>query len=91
LDVVYAPKALEDMGWFRQYYSSAFPEGKGNARDSLLRSEALVAGNPFIGHPTSAGSEMREFPVLRTPFVLLYRVKAERIEILRVLDMRAAR
>jgi len=89
--LVYAAKALEDMGWFRRYYSTVFPEGKGNARDSLLRTEALLAESPFIGHPTTEGSEAREFPVLRTPFVLLYRLKADRIEILRVLDLRAER
>jgi plasmid stabilization system protein ParE len=87
--VVYARQALLDMGWFRRYYMSVFPEGRGSARDSLLRTEALVAENPLIGHPTEPGADTREFPVLRTPFVLLYRVRADRVEILRVLDGRA--
>jgi toxin ParE1/3/4 len=87
--VVYAEQALKDMGWFRKYYATTFPEGKGRARESLLRTEALVAENPFVGQPTEAGSATREFPILRTPFVLLYRVKDDRIEVLRVLDLRA--
>jgi plasmid stabilization system protein ParE len=87
--VVYARRALEDMGWFRRYYATAFPEGRDRARDSLLRTEALVAENPLIGQPTGPGAETREFPVLRTPFALLYRLKEDRIEILRVLDRRA--
>ena len=77
------------MGWFRQYYAAVFPAGKGNARDSLLRTEALLAENPRIGQPAYPGAETREFPILRTPFVLLYRLKDDRIEILRVLDLRA--
>jgi plasmid stabilization system protein ParE len=91
LKIVYSEAALNDMGWFRRYYSSVFPEGKGKARDSLLRTEALIAENPFAGHPATQGFEAREFPVLRTPFSLLYRVKGDRIEILRVLDLRAER
>jgi plasmid stabilization system protein ParE len=87
--VVYAEKALQDMGWFRRYYSTVFPEGKGRARESLLRTEALIAENPSIGHPVEHGSEAREFPLLRTPFVIIFRVKSDRIEILRVLDLRA--
>lgn len=88
MKIVYAEAALTDMGWFRHYYSSVFPEGKGKARDNLLRTEALIAENPFVGHPAAQGPELREFPILRTPFSLLYRVKADRIEILRVLDLR---
>lgn len=89
MKVVYSEKALQDMGWFRRYYATIFPEGKGNARDSLLRTEALIAENPYLGHPTDPGSEAREFPILRTPFILLYRVRPDRIEILRLLDLRA--
>jgi toxin ParE1/3/4 len=91
MKILYSENALKDMGWFRRYYSKVFPEGKGSARASLLRTEALIAENPFVGHPTAQGAETREFPVLRTPFSMLYRVKANRIEILRVLDHRAER
>jgi hypothetical protein len=77
------------MGWFRRYYATAFPEGKGCARESLLRIEALIAENPLVCQPTEPGAGTREFPVLRTPFSLLYRLKGDRIEILRILDLRA--
>jgi plasmid stabilization system protein ParE len=87
--IVYAERALQDMGWFRTYCRAVFPAGKGSARESLLRTEALLAEAPHVGHPTGPGAETREFPVLRTPFVLLYRVREDRIEILRVLDLRA--
>jgi plasmid stabilization system protein ParE len=89
--IVYARQALADMGWFRQYYATVFPEGRGRARDALLRTEALVTENPRAGHPTEPGAETREFPILRTPFSLIYRLKDDRIEILRVLDLRSLR
>ena len=87
--VVYSEQALQDMGWFRRYYSRVFPEGKTGARDSLLRTERLIAESPLVGHRTDPGSETREFPVLRTPFAVIYRVKSDRIEILRILDLRS--
>lgn len=89
MKVVYAERALRDMGWFRDYYAAVFPAGKGNARASLLRTEALIAENPHVGQTTAPGAGTREFPILRTPFVLLYRLKEDRIEILRVWDTRA--
>ena len=91
MKIVYARQALVDMGWFRQYYATVFPEGEGRARDALLRTEALVAENPRAGHRTEPGAETREFPILRTPFSLLYRLKDDRVEILRVIDLRGLR
>ena len=91
MKLVYARQALADMGWFRQYYGAVFPEGRGRARDALLRTESLVAENLFVGHPTGSDSGTREFPILRTPFNLIYRVKDDRIEILRVLDLRGGK
>lgn len=41
--------------------------------------------------PPTQGAESREFPVLRTPFSMLYRVKPDHIEVLRVFDHRAER
>lgn len=91
MKILYSENALKDMGWFRRYYSTIFPKGKGSARESLLRTAALIADNPFVGHPTSQGAESRAFPVLRTPFSMLYRVKPNHIEILRIFDHRADR
>lgn len=89
MQLVYAERALRDMLWFRRYYADVFPAGRGTARDRLLRTEALVVENPSIGHPVEPGSDLREFPVLRTPFSMLYRLKEDRIEVLRILDNRA--
>lgn len=88
MKLVYLQQALVDMGWFRRYYALVFPARKGPARDSLLRTEALIAENPLIGQPTEPGASTREFPILRTPFTVLYRLKDDRIEILRILDGR---
>lgn len=89
MEVVYLGAALEDMGWFRHYYAIAFPEGRGNARESLLRTERLIAENPLIGHPAGEGDGVREFPLRRTPFGFLYRIQGDRIKMLRLFDHRS--
>ena len=68
MEVVYLATALEDMQWVRRYYAEVFPEGRGHARAGLLKTEALIAENPFVGHVTGDDADVREFPVARTPF-----------------------
>jgi plasmid stabilization system protein ParE len=91
MEVVYLAAALEDMQWVRRYYAEVFPEGRGHARAGLLKTEALLAENPFVGHVLGDDAEVREFPIARTPFSFLYRVHDGRIEILRVFDQRSFR
>lgn len=91
MEVVYLDTALEDMGWFRRYYAAVFLEGRGIARESLRRTERLIAENPSVGHVTDGQTGVREFPLRRTPFSVLYRVRDNRIEILRIFDQRSFR
>jgi len=88
---VYLATALEDMPWVRRYYAEVFPEGRGHARTGLLKTEALIAENPFVGPVLRDDPDLREFPVARTPFSFLYRIHDGHIEILRVFDQRSFR
>ena len=87
--VVYLRSAARDLLWLRSYYERVFPEGAETARQAIRRMEALVADNPYIGRPTHR-SEARRLRIMRTPFFVLYRPTAERIEILRVIDGRSS-
>ena len=49
--------------------------------------ERLLRAHPQAGHPTTVAG-VRRLVIPRTPFSLLYRVTAERIEILEVRDDR---
>ena len=91
MKIIYLQAALQDMVWFRKYYASVFPAGKRSARRVLLQTEGLIADNPLIGQATSPDSHTREFPLLHTPFNMLYRVTPDHIEILRIFDNRAER
>jgi plasmid stabilization system protein ParE len=55
----------------------------------MARSLTALADNPRIGHPYSDSQGLREYPIRRTPFSLLYRIAEDRIEILRLWDKRA--
>ncbi|MBC7283250.1 type II toxin-antitoxin system RelE/ParE family toxin [Hoeflea sp.] len=78
-----------DLRWFKTYYIKAFPEGKAAAETRFAAVQELLKANPSIGHPSEKIEGVREHRVLHTPFNFLYRVVEDRIEILRVLDMRS--
>ena len=86
--LAYLRTALHDLVWMRAYHERTFPEGAAGARISALRMETLVMDNPFVGRPTHR-PEVKKLPITRTPFFVLYRPTAERIEILRVIDGRS--
>ena len=50
--------------------------------------EELLQRNPHAGQPTHR-DDVRRMPISRTPFFLVYRLTAERLEILRVIDGRS--
>jgi plasmid stabilization system protein ParE len=88
MKLVFLQSAAKDIAWFRHYYRSVFPEGAENARASLKALQTLVQANPFVGHPSEGHPGVREFPVKRTPFIMIYRVTDTQIEILRLWDNR---
>ena len=54
----------------------------------MLAMERLILDNPHLGRPTHRAG-VRRLQITRTPFFLLYRTTADRIEILRVIDGRS--
>ena len=88
MKIVFLDTAIPDIQWFRFYYRSVFPDGSAKARAQLQAMQALLAANPYAGHPCDTGQPVRELTIPRTPFTLIYRVTATRIEILRLWDSR---
>ncbi|HET7412547.1 MAG TPA: type II toxin-antitoxin system RelE/ParE family toxin [Pararhizobium sp.] len=88
MKVVFLPSSDEDVRWFTRYYRSVFPGGRGKARRRMAEVLAILADNPQIGR-TADDTGQRELPITNTPFALIYRVTADRIEILRLWDGRA--
>lgn len=89
MDIIYLEEAIADMAWFRRYYATAFPEGRPNARKQLRAVEELIKSSPRVGKADQEFADVYEFPIPRIPFTILYRVKPQHIEVLRVFDQRS--
>jgi plasmid stabilization system protein ParE len=85
--VVYLDTALPDIVWWRRYYGRVFPDGRRKAGVRLLRAVASLEANPYLGRPTEEAGVL-EFVIARTPFSLLYRIKGDTLEVLRLWDNR---
>ncbi len=79
---------MNDLRWFRRYYEDVFAEGGGRARLAYVRTLERLVAAPRIGRPLEF-ENVREFPIQRTPFSVIYRLQEDRIEILRIWDQRA--
>ena len=86
--VVYLASTRGDILWLRHYCTRVFPEGAAGARARMRAMERLLRDNPHAGRPAHPAG-VRRLPITRTPFFVFYRVAAERIEVLRVIDGRA--
>jgi plasmid stabilization system protein ParE len=85
--VVYLDSALSDIQCWRHYYSRVFPEGRRNSGARIRKVVASLQANPYLGHPTDE-TDVREFVIARTPFSILYRVRNDTLEVLRLWDNR---
>ena len=86
--LAYLPTCRRDLLWLRHYYERVFPEGAAKARGRIEAAERLLLDNPHVGRPTHRPG-VRRLAIRRTPFFFVYRVSADRIEILRVIDSRS--
>lgn len=87
MKIVYLASTKADIEWMRRYYSSIFPAGAKRAREHFRACEKMLELNPLAGQQSDIAGA-RELVVPRTPFSLVYRVAAERVEVLRVWDGR---
>ena len=91
MDLVFLPANRSDLLWMRTYYTGVFPAGAKRAAEHYRTTFSVIRQNPQIGHPVEDMPGVREFPIQRTPFSIIYRVIDDRIEILRIWDQRGDR
>ncbi|MEX6507363.1 type II toxin-antitoxin system RelE/ParE family toxin [Jiella sp. M17.18] len=89
MNIVFLPRTRADLAWFRRYYEQVFPDGAVKAREAFERTIRTLRQHPFTGRP--GDDDTREIVVGRTPFLFVYVVRRDRIEIIRVWDQRAER
>lgn len=89
MKIVFLDAAKPDLRWFKRYYITIFPEGRRNADQQYRALLKLLKSSPMIGEPADDFRNAREHPVKNTPFTVIYRIRPEHIEILRLLDQRS--
>ena len=87
--IVYLPSAQQGLEWFARYYGENFPEGAARAATSLAKAEAVLASQPGAGQAITETEGVRRLRIERTPFSLVYRHVADRVEVLRIWDARS--
>ena len=87
MKVVLLRRAAVDLRWFALYYAEVFPEGSRQAARRYKAAVKRLSDMPRLGRPAD-GPAMREFTIARTPFSLIYRIRTDQIEIVRIWDAR---
>lgn len=83
----YLEAARLDISWWRYYYRKTFPQGSNNAYRHLAACERVLKENPRLGIQIE-GRDLRKLSIPNTPFAIIYRIRGETLEIIRVYDMR---
>lgn len=86
--LIYLKSALAGLRWFRRYYKLVFPEGAERANAQFVVSHRSLRDNPLIGHKLE-DRPLREYPIARTPFVIVYRLHGDEIQVVRIHDARS--
>lgn len=89
MKIVFLAEAKGDLRWFKHYYMRVFPEGRRIADQRFKALLQLLKSNPMVGEEVESFPGTREFPIRSTPFSVIYRVRPNQIEVLRVFDQRS--
>lgn len=89
--IFYLPAAVDDLVWFRSYYTRVFPAGDIHARKQFTAVRKALLAHPALGKIIDSERQVFEFSIPRTPFSIIYHVQGEDIRVLRVWDGRRHR
>ena len=82
--IVWSPEAIDDLAALRAYIAEENPAAAQRVALRIVRSvEDLLPGQPHIGRPGRVPGT-RELVVPKTPYVVPYRVRDNRIQVLRI-------
>ncbi len=84
MKIVWTKQAIADLNHAYDYVSEHSPESAADIIDRIEKSLESLRGFPEMGRKGRV-KETRELVVAKTPFILPYRVRKNRIEILGVI------
>ena len=83
MTVVWSPRAIGHLADLRAYIAREHPDGAGRTAATLLAAVDRLAALPNLGRPGRV-SGTRELVVPGTRYVIPYRLRGERVEIIAV-------
>ena len=82
--IVWSPEAINDLAALRAYIAEDDPAAAQRVVFHIIRGiEQLLAGQPHMGRAGRVPGT-RELVVSRTPYIVLYRIWNNRLQVLRV-------
>jgi len=81
--VVWSPQAVEHLTHLRSYIARDNPKAANRVATALLNAVELLAELPNLGRPGRVAGT-REMVVPGTPYVVPYRIRGDRLEVIAV-------
>ena len=82
--IFWSPEGINDLASLRAYIAEDDPAAAQRVVLHIIRSiEQLLSGNPNMGRPGRVPGT-RELVIARTPYIVPYRIRDKRIQILRI-------
>ena len=87
MTVVWSPRAVEHLTHLRSYIARDNPKAANRVATALLNAVELLAELPNLGRPGRVAGT-RELVVPGTPYVVPYRIRGDRLEVIAVFQGR---
>jgi toxin ParE1/3/4 len=85
--IVWSPRAIEHLAHLRAYIARDNPKAANRIASALLEAVERLAELPNLGRPGRVAGT-RELVVSSTPYVVPYRLRADRLEVIAVFHAR---
>jgi toxin ParE1/3/4 len=83
MQIVWLPKALENLKEIKEYIDKESPKSAKMVAERIKKTVSLLQENPHLGKPSLVDG-FREIQVSKLPFVIPYKVIDDKIIIVRV-------
>ncbi len=87
MTIVWSPRAIDHLAHLRAYIARDNPVASARIAGALLEAVERLAKLPHLGRPGRVAGT-RELIVPGTPYVIPYRVRADRLEVIAVFHAR---
>jgi toxin ParE1/3/4 len=81
--IVWSPRAIEHLAHLRAYIACDNPKAANRIANALLEAVERLADLPNLGRPGRVAGT-RELAVPRTPYIIPYRLRGDRLEVVAV-------